>query len=88
MMKIGAYNVVASRPPERQGSPATTIARANRLMEYAAFGHVHISLWVCVFLLFTNVCVQRFFVFCCGNVCKIIHYIHNCQVQTQLASSA
>ena len=29
MMKIVATNVVASRPPERQGSPATTIARAN-----------------------------------------------------------
>ena len=31
MMKIVATNVVASRPPERQGSPATTIARANIL---------------------------------------------------------
>ena len=30
MMKIVATNVVASRPPERQGSPATTIARAKR----------------------------------------------------------
>ena len=29
MMKIVATNVVASRPPERQGSPATTIARAK-----------------------------------------------------------
>ena len=31
MMKIVATNVVASRPPERQGSPATTIARAKNL---------------------------------------------------------
>ena len=29
MMKIVATNGVASRPPKRQGSPATTIARAN-----------------------------------------------------------
>ena len=29
MMKIVATNVVASRPPERQGSPATSTARAN-----------------------------------------------------------
>ena len=31
MMKIVATNVVASRPPERQGSPATTIACAKSI---------------------------------------------------------
>ena len=29
MMKIVATNVVASRPPERRGSPATSTARAK-----------------------------------------------------------
>ena len=36
-MKIVATNVVASRPPERQGSPATTIARANILTIILAY---------------------------------------------------
>ena len=46
-----ATNVVASRPPERQGSPATTIARAKMLRGNSRRSHTAVLLcyshWNC-----------------------------------------